>query len=125
MRTEEFVVEGVGAAAAEPTKGRIQWVIITLNKEKAGQDKKSLIAEIVKAVRQEDEKQKKESKPKPANKPKKVKVPPVIPMGPSPMPPYNPPAIPHEYTHSFNVLHNYVSQGFWRIIVPPTIMNQY
>jgi hypothetical protein len=52
VKTEEFVVKG----GAEPTKGRIQWVIITLNKGEGTKDQKSLIAEIVKAVRQEDEK---------------------------------------------------------------------
>jgi hypothetical protein len=34
VKTEEFAIKG----ATEPTKGRIQWVIITLNKEKAAQD---------------------------------------------------------------------------------------
>jgi len=51
VKTEEFAING----AADSTKVKIHWVIITLNKDQ-GQDQKSLIAEIVKAVRQEDEK---------------------------------------------------------------------
>ena len=56
MKTEEFVIKG----GAEPIQARVQWVIITLNKgEGQGQgqkDQKALIADIVKAVRKEDEK---------------------------------------------------------------------
>jgi hypothetical protein len=53
VKTEEFAIMG----AAEPTQARIQWVIITLKKDEVqGQDQKALIADIVKAVRKEDEK---------------------------------------------------------------------
>ena len=126
MKTEEFVIKG----GAEPIRARVQWVIITLNKgEGQGQkDQKALIADIVKAVRKEDEKQKQASKPKPKANPKKVKYvrpPPAIVMPPSPMPPYMAPVIPPEYMQSYNLLHNYVRQGFWTISAPPTIVNRY
>lgn len=53
MKTEEFAIK----VAAEPTQARIQWIIITLKKDEGqGQDQKALIADIVKAVRREDEK---------------------------------------------------------------------
>ncbi len=50
MKTEEFIIKN-----ADRTHVRIQWIIITIKRDE-GQSQQALIADIVKAVRKEEEK---------------------------------------------------------------------